>query len=340
MLKKFACILLLIMLVSCGVAKPHIYLPIVEDSRVLRGVELTGPGQATSLATQLQQATPDFVRLFVKWAEVEPMRGTYIWNAQLDKDVSLLAGRHILMVIKAIPSWARADARLCSRPLSTALPDFAKFAAAVARRYTTVWVWEIGNEEDSASSTGDYYGCWGAPTEPYYGGGYYAEILHQVSPAIKGAAPNALVAFGGLMLPCTDCTQATFLEGALLAGAGTYIDMVDFHWYEYFGTKNPHTFPQVVAFLRSKTNKTLLLSETSYLCLAGAACPSVDGDQPSHIFYKEQASYLESISIWVKQLNIYGFIWYSLPSNGWNNSGLLWPNGTYKPVFCTWTGDC
>ena len=66
--------------------------------------------------------------------------------------------------------------------------------AEAVERYSAppynVIYWEVGNEPDIDPSLVDgdeIYGCWGDKTDAYYGGGYYAEVLKQVYPAVKKA---------------------------------------------------------------------------------------------------------------------------------------------------------
>ena len=59
--------------------------------------------------------------------------------------------------------------------------------------------WQIWNEPDV-----DYrfvpptsnYGCLADPTDPYYGGGYYAEMLKAIYGPIKQADPQSQVVIG------------------------------------------------------------------------------------------------------------------------------------------------
>jgi hypothetical protein len=66
--------------------------------------------------------------------------------------------------------------------------------------------WELWNEPDVDPALagligGDIpFGCWGDSTDPYYGGGYYAEMLKAVYPRIKAADPQAQVARGRIAL--------------------------------------------------------------------------------------------------------------------------------------------
>ena len=53
--------------------------------------------------------------------------------------------------------------------------------------------WEIWNEPDVESLIVDpnsLYGCWGHNKDPSYEGGYFAEMLKKVYPAMKEANPK------------------------------------------------------------------------------------------------------------------------------------------------------
>ena len=131
---------------------------------------------------------------------------------------------------------------------------------AVVERYSRspydIKYWEIGNEPDIDYRLPDdpnsIYGCWGDQDDNYYGGGYYAEALSHIYPAIKTADPNSKVLIGGLLLDCnpdnpppnSNCLPGRFFEGILdhnSAGDGAnYFDIVSFHAYPYYYGGNDH----------------------------------------------------------------------------------------------------
>jgi hypothetical protein len=105
--------------------------------------------------------------------------------------------------------------------------------------------WEIWNEPEISPEQIDPesgWGCWGDSNDEYYGGGYYAQMLAVVYPAMKSANPNVQVLVGGLLLDCDpvnppsgkDCTPARFIEGILRGGGGAYFDGISFHAYDYY----------------------------------------------------------------------------------------------------------
>ena len=124
---------------------------------------------------------------------------------------------------------------------------------ALVARYSValynIKYWELWNEPDIASSNfpGDnLFGCWGDPNDPYYGGGYYADMLREVYPQIKAADPQGQVLVGGLLLDCdprlgAGCEKvknnnqpSKFLEGILRKNGVPFFDGVSFHAYDYY----------------------------------------------------------------------------------------------------------
>jgi hypothetical protein len=117
---------------------------------------------------------------------------------------------------------------------------FAQFVAEAVERYSQppydVRYWEIWNEPDvglGVIPAQSGFGCWGDPDDPYFGGGYYAEMLKVVYPVIKQVNPEIIVLIGGLLLDCDpvdppesppgsgilkDCSSAKFFQGILEEG--------------------------------------------------------------------------------------------------------------------------
>ena len=116
-------------------------------------------------------------------------------------------------------------------------------AATAAGRYAgQARLWSFYNEPDcngpTAPSWGDYpsscYGNYGAE---------YTAMLQAVYPAVKAAAPDALVAVGGLAYDAWETNGFTrsFLDDVLRSGGGNYFDLMNFHYYpEFAATWNPY----------------------------------------------------------------------------------------------------
>jgi len=240
--------------------------------------------------------------------------------------------------------------------------SYAKFIVQLVSRYSVppynVKYWEIWNEPDvdpSLVSAESPYGCWGNQSDPYYGGGYYAEMLKVVYPQIKAADPQAQVLVGGLLLDCdprpgAGCAKVgnnnrppKFLEGILINNGGPYFDGVSFHSYDFYQGQSGQyyngnwssawntTGPVLLAkaqFIKSLlsqygvSGKFLMNTELGLLC-----------DSCSHdpVFESTKAYYVaQSYAAAIAQ-DLQANIWFSVL--GWHNSGLLNADLSPRPAF-------
>ncbi len=307
----------------------------------------------------------------ILWPEVEAVPGERNWAALATVDQELqafsAAGLTPMVIVRHAPEWARSvPTSACSPIAPAALDEFAAFLGDLVRRYSAppynVRYWELGNEPDVDPALVDPslpFGCWGNAADPYYGGGYYAEMLKVAYPAIKAADPQAQVVVGGLLLDCDptnppvqadgsrkDCTPARFLEGILRNGGGNYFDVVGYHSYTYWSaafdpdTEHPswaHRGGSLLGkadFLRSTmqaygVNKPLLANEIGLLCY---------GDpQPCREFgfYGDQAIYLAKTYTRAAANGIHGAAWYTLNGPGWRLGGLVPRRGEPVPAYST-----
>ena len=182
------------------------------------------------LLEPVEQAIPAY-----KWGEVDETALKDAANA----------GAQVVAMVQFAPDWAQKYPGVACGPFAeAALDKFARFMHALVSRYSqppyNIKYWEIGNEPDIDHSLVDPhsgYGCWGDQSDPYYGGGYYAEMLKATYGQIKEADPQAQLLIGGLLLDCDptnpprtslnsgqykDCTPSRFLEGILKNGGGDY----------------------------------------------------------------------------------------------------------------------
>lgn len=193
----------------------------------------------------------------LKWASVEPTPGARQWDSLLE--TRLLNARKYnlnpILIIRNTPTWAQAiPGQTCGRIKTDNLDEFANFMRDVVARYSKgpyyVRYFEIWNEPDIDPYYFPYehFGCWGDATDTrYYGGGYYAEVLKAVVPAMRQVDSTIQVLVGGLLLTCnpdnpppgrTDgCLPSKYLAGILANGGGPYFDGVSFHAYDYFPNK-------------------------------------------------------------------------------------------------------
>lgn len=207
----------------------------------------------------------------VAWSAVEPVysgQGNWTALAAVEQDIlaARKAGMETILVVGSTPAWAQQNPGVYCGPIAEdALDEFGTFLHALVARYSAppfhIRYWEIWNEPDVAPASvppAAQYGCWGNASDPYFGGGYYGQMLTVIYPQIKAASPAAQVLVGGLLLDCDplnppqeppglgrawsrpsgnpkDCTSSKFLEGILrYPGAKDAFDGVSFHAYDYF----------------------------------------------------------------------------------------------------------
>lgn len=295
------------------------------------------------------------------WASVEPHPGARSWAAVSGLESELQAahelGLEVILVIRDTPAWAQAVPGYACGPVAPqALDTLAQFAFDAVKRYGSapygVKHWELWNEPDVAPelvAPDSGYGCWGDSSDPYYGGGAYAQMLQAVYPAIKAADPEAKVLLGGLLLasepgPDDPVAPGRFLEGVLRAGGGDYFDVTSFHGYAQFWNKLVDWEMQIDAwaprggviagkasFLREVLagygyDKPLILTES------GLLCPSC-GTPPGEAFLAAQAAYVPRLYVRNGALGLIATVWYTLEGPGWRNGGLLEGAQQPRPAF-------
>jgi hypothetical protein len=331
------------------------------------GVETWSYGAYENGSTLLNQANLFWIRRNgLIWSDVEPNKGNRIWTASSVIDLegdfkyAFENGRKIILVVRSTPTWAQVDGKACGRIQEDDIPAFADFMADVVKRYSVapyhVKYFEIGNEPDAAAdflSGGETFGCWGEPSEAFYGGQYYAQVLKQVYPKMKAANSEVNVLIGGLLMDCDplnppagkDCSMSNYLEGILAGGGGPYFDSVSFHAYDYYlgeygeysnsnwNSAYNTTGPTLLAknqFLRTVlakygvTGKKIIATEIALVCQSQHVTCGDDKHQKTKAYYAVEA-YAAAIadgiigSIWFHQYNI------------WNETGLMGINDT--PIY-------
>ena len=308
------------------------------------------------------------------WQNVEPIEGERDWTSQADLDGKLerasTSGLSTILIVRGTPQWAQLfPGSFCGPITPDKLELFADFMVEAVSRYSqppyNVKYWELGNEPDVDPllvPPKSVFGCWGNHLDPYYGGGYYADMLKVVYPAIKSADPEAQVLIGGLLLDCDpnqpaegkDCSSGNFLEGILQNGGGDYFDLISFHGYTpYFGPTSGFPYALyldehnpswehlggVVAgkikFIRQvmeyyQIEKPIFHTEGALMC---AEYNPTDCEEPGELFYDAQADYAVRIFVRNWANDIEGTIWYQFEGPGWRYGGLLDEDQNPKPVY-------
>ena len=343
------------------------YLPLVIRDRLRTpfGIEPIWISQGNY--PNIQSLKPYWLRYSAfNWNAIEPTLESprrYNWNAVDEAGLKLVAGDpvNIIATIKYTPTWAQKIPGITCGPVAAdRLDEFATFVETLVARYSrppyNIQYWELGNEPDvdPGMVTPDHpFGCWGDYSDPYYGGGYYAEMLKQVYPAIKRANPNAQVILGGLLMGCDPdvanaadrCKSTRFIDGILRNQGGNYLDIIAFHSYPFYAggvvVDETHNDWQArggivngkIAYLRQVMARynvalPLLLDEIALACPVELA----DCRPPGAKFFDVQANYIVQVNARIWSEGLLGTVWYSLDDTGWQNVALITTAGP-RPAY-------
>ncbi|MEJ2711095.1 MAG: hypothetical protein P8074_26045 [Anaerolineales bacterium] len=342
-----------------------LYLPYVNNYAPLQtpfGVEMGSITPSGGLVEMVEAGVSWVRRNGLLWSQVEPTPGARDWSAAAGLETELKNasdnGLEAILIVRSTPPWAQKVAGSYCGPISADdFSAFGDFMYDVVSRYSkspyNVKYYEIYNEPDiEVVPQESIYGCWGDASDPFFGGGYYGEMLKVVYPRIKAANPNAQVLTGGLLLDCDPINVCTgdkavppkFLRGMLAAGAGYSFDGVSFHAYDYgnsglgvysndgWGNHGP-VLVKKASYIRSilqdygfgPNDKYLMNTEVALLKLS-STCDTTC--QLNKAYYGAEA-YAAGIATGL-QANV----WYDV-NGGWRNTNLLSPSLTPFPVYDT-----
>jgi len=333
----------------------------ISNQESVFGVQMDPVSEVNGLSQLAAVQTTWTRRNGLLWSSVEPTEGARNWSAIAGLEQELIAasqkGVRVVLIVRSTPTWARLVSDSSCGPIrADKYAAFGAFMRDVVARYSVapynVKNWEIWNEQDIAvkhagNGGDDEYGCWGDPTDAYFGGGAYGEMLKVVAPQMKSADAQAQVLVGGLLLDCDpinpptgkDCSPAKFFEGILRSGAGSAFDGVAFHAYDYYSyslgkysNSNWHsawntTGPVLIAkerFLKqilaayNVTGKYLMNTESALLCFG---CNDAAGNGDT--FRATKASYLVQANAAAMAEGLKVNVWYNV--HGWFYSGLFDP---------------
>ena len=332
-----------------------LYLPLVTRAPVktIFGIGMNNLDAAHNLPQSLDVGISWTRTPGLNWSKVEPSEGARNWNdpdvVTLENDLKTAAQNNIdvVLIVQTTPIWAQKYAgSFCGPIKQDKLDAFANFVHDAVARYSAppynVKYWEIWNEPDKehAVST-ETFGCWGEPSDAYFGGGYYGEMLKTVYPKAKAANPQAQILVGGLLLDCSpincpadkitgDRNARFFFEGIMRTVNGAF-DGVSFHGYDYFDQLNQYavakwgaawntTGPVGIVKARSlkatmsaygQTGKFLINTETA---LVIDSCTKATPDREA-----TKANYIPQSYTSALAEGLRANIWYD--ANGWLCSG-------------------
>ncbi len=168
-----------------------------------------------------------WVRIYLPWEDIEPVRGEYHWEASdevVDRMVDL--GLRPLALVYGPPAWAAVDN--CG-PISDTVAFQGFMDGLLARYGRYIDAWEFVNEPDGMypHPWGATAGCWGLQPE------MYAKQLQIFYEQIKVAGSSDLVVFGGLAYDnwVGGNVARDFFTQTLQYGAGPYFDVANLHYY-------------------------------------------------------------------------------------------------------------
>ena len=318
------------------------------------------------------------------WSDYQPTSpNEFIRDTDLEDDMIAVseAGMELILIVRSAPTWAREFEWSACAPLKReSIPDFADFMHDLVAFYSqppyNVTYYEIWNEPDGVlwdeCAENWPYGCWGDNSDDYFGGGYYAEMLKGVYPAIKSANPDAQVVIGGLLLSCdprqpgvygycaTDendgvdwnmIKQARFFEGILRGnenvpeGGGDYFDYVNYHGFTYYEEDmSVIQMEKNVAYWSA--NGGQVAGKLDYLRYVmseyGVSKPVIlsevtilDHLETENIvaFQAAKADYVVWLFARNLAVDIKATIWYQLDGPGWEKGGLLDENQDPTPAY-------
>jgi large repetitive protein len=262
-----------------------------------------------------------------EWNRVEPTRGWFDW-AKFDQAVEVARAHHvdILGRLEFSASWASsapgsasAAARPFYAPASNA--DFAAYATAVVHRYKDrVKVWEIWNEENSAT-------FW----KPAPSASAYAALLKAAYTAIKAEDPTATVLIGG-----TVGFDKGFMDGVVAAGAWGSFDALTIHTYVAVRPESSMMatwLENAKAYVDTKGTKPIWISEFGWSTYTGSGASYIG------VTEARQAEYTARGYLLAARMGVRGIFAYELIEHGTSttsildNYGLIETGGRPKPAY-------
>jgi hypothetical protein len=283
--------------------------------------------KAESQARLMEGAWLRMTRESFDWRRLEPRQGWFEW-AKFDQAVEVARAHNVQILgrLEFSADWASsapASASASSRPFypPSDPATFAAYASAVVARYKDrIHVWEIWNEENSAT-------YWKPSPSP----SAYATLLKAAYAAIKAQDPTAKVVMGG-----TVGFDKAFMDGIVAAGAWSSFDALAIHAYvapapekSMFAT----WIQNARAYLDTKGTKPLWLTEFGWSTYTGSGSSYIGVSETT------QASYTARAYLHAAAQGLAGVMMYELMERGTSttskieNYGLVEPGGRQKPAY-------
>ena len=203
-----------------------------------------------SLVTALADSGAGWARIYIDWAQIEPIRGSFNWT-WYDEKLALVASTGVKMIATVAnpPYWAAVnpDGDLdvnglnpCSNVIEDP-NDYFNFLFALVSRYKLmpyhIQVWELLNEPDAMPG----YRCSGGLVTYGLEGAKYGELAQGAAQTIKSLDPGAKILMGGLAYDWfyqeapDGKFNRYFIDDFALEGNGVdSIDAWNFHFFKDF----------------------------------------------------------------------------------------------------------
>ncbi|MEO8273052.1 MAG: endo-1,4-beta-xylanase, partial [Chloroflexota bacterium] len=283
--------------------------------------------KAENQARLMEGAWLRMTRESFDWRRLEPRQGWFEW-AKFDQAVEVSRAHNVQILgrLEFSADWASsapASASAASRPFypPSNPATFAAYASAVVARYKDrVHVWEIWNEENSAT-------FWKPSPSP----AAYAALLKAAYAAIKAEDPTAKVVMGG-----TVGFDKGFMDGIVAAGAWSSFDALAIHAYvapapekSMFAT----WIQNARAYLDTKGTKPLWLTEFGWSSYTGSGTSYIGVSESTQANNTARAYLLAAAQ------GVAGVMMYELMERGSSttsqieNFGLVETGGRQKPAY-------
>jgi hypothetical protein len=193
------------------------------------GIQFHSASERSRELDGLQAMGARWIRFDIAWSDIQAKGpDSYDWS-RYDAVIRGASSRHIdvLGMIGYTPRWAAPSGATSDKFPPRDIADYARFAAAAARRYAPIGVhtWEIWNEPNIPK-------FWKPAPRVHQ----YATMLEQASTAITAVDHTAIVLTGGTS-PAKTTSDAIspvdFLRGLYADGAGRSFAAVAAHPYSF-----------------------------------------------------------------------------------------------------------
>ena len=217
----------------------------VEPWKILRTFEM------------VREMGASWVVEYFPWWYYEPSPGRFSWeHPDMVIDFATHQGLTLIARLGFVPDWARPPDTTPSFLEPARFPDFARYAAAFARRYREQVRYIIVWNEPNLSLEWGY-----RPVDPEA----YTDLLCQTYQAVKSVAPEVYI-LGGALAPTLappgsewGMNDLVFLERMYKAGARGCFDILAVHAYGWTEPALAPPDPNVINFRRTELLRDIMV---------------------------------------------------------------------------------